>query len=347
MKVFVTKFPIAIVACFLFIVYSSASAEDSPAKGVVIFKNGQYDKDETARALEYSEIRPANIVVNGTAVDGTPFTILKNRFVSWIEYPNLRSGTFRYSAEIESFKETGRKLVEATQRHPLSKPLLQPKIDELKSIAEKLNDGQIFVRGKWTKENESAMAESIPSKNLGKEGKQNGETLVFEGKEITGRVKEVYPHAVIVETASGVFNVPLAHQSQKIREKFNFDERAARQYLEERNKAAQSRKMAEQAMRAERKHRESSSQEKFRVIQVLDDGFLVDRLFDPRDLVYLLRFAPDLVIHEDAPFDSLSEISDGTVIRCRGYFTENFQYEALSGARKTVKTFLAYRVLED
>jgi len=345
MKVFVTKFPIAIVACFLFIVYSSASADGSPAKGVVIFKNGQYDKDETARALEYSEIRPANFVVNGTAVDGTPFTVIKNVFVSWIEYPNLRSGTFRYPAEIESFKETGRKLVEATQRHPLTKPLLQPKIDELKSIAEKLNDGQIFVGGKWTKENESAMAESIPSKNLGKEGKQNGETLVFKGKEITGRVKEVNPHAVIFETASGVFSVPLAHQSQKIREKFNFDERAARQYLEERNKAAQSRIMAEQAMRAERKRRESSSEELFSVIQVLDDGFLVHDQY--RDATYVLRFAPDLVIEEGAGIDSLSEIVDGTILVCTGYFTENFQYKTISGARKTVKTFLAYRVFAD
>lgn len=223
---------VAILAATFFLLPHEIQAQEAPPKGVLIFKANRFDDPKTARAVEYSQVEFAPVIVNGTDSKGSPIKIMRNCLVDFIQYPDLKFGSIRYPAEIEAFKEANQKLLAASEEFPQSSSTLQPKIDELKIVAKRLNIGQVLIQGRWSV---PTPASEIPKPDKVEKGDlKDQETFFYKGKEVTGKIKDIHPDVVLLIIDSGVISVPLAYQSKQIQEKYNYDQTTAAAFAQKR-----------------------------------------------------------------------------------------------------------------
>jgi len=122
-------------------------AQEALPKGIVFYKTSSASNSDTAQATEYQSLEPASVVVNGISLEGAEFTIQRNRLAEVITYPNLR--TIRTPAEIEAFKDAGRKLTNAKSAYPLAAKVITSRLEAFTEIALKLNKGAALVEGVW------------------------------------------------------------------------------------------------------------------------------------------------------------------------------------------------------
>ena len=130
--------------------FSNQYSQEKKAKGIIIYRASQYDKDEVAISKEYLDVRFNSVVINVTGMDGRGFNIQRDLYVTNIAYQDFAFATLRYPQQIDPFMEKGRQMIEASKKYPSAKEVLAPHLEEMKGVANKLNQGIYLVRGQWS-----------------------------------------------------------------------------------------------------------------------------------------------------------------------------------------------------
>jgi len=145
--------------------FSNQYSQEEKAKGIIIYRASQYDRDEVALTKEYLDIRINSVVINVTGMDGRRFNVPRDRYVTNIAYQDFAFATLRYPQQIDPFMEKGKQMIEASKKYPSAKEVLAPHLEEMKGVANKLNQGIYLVRGQWedaTPPKGSHSVDSIP-----------------------------------------------------------------------------------------------------------------------------------------------------------------------------------------
>ena len=220
----------------LFQIPQHAFPQDAIPKGIIFFKSSNFDKPESAQALEYLDIQPAPIVFLVETLDRKKITIPRNRFVETIEYPDLR--TIQSVAQIKSLNEIAQKLSIAQNAYPLAAKLLTPRLKSLNEAVNQLNQGFIRVGGVWqpssggdseTKAPPPSQVAKSPAMSDSPISEDSYSQIVDSSGKVYRNVKILIaePNGLKIQHDGGVLKLAFDNLPQEIRDKYNYNKEAS------------------------------------------------------------------------------------------------------------------------
>ena len=141
----------AVFLWFLVVVLPLSAAAQ---KGVLLYKDAPWDRDQFARATPYKEVEKFPTVHNLVPMSGNKIRVNSALVVKDVPFPTEASlADISEEAQVKALEETVADWSAATKRYPSSAKYLTPRIAQLQTEIAQFRAGKVKVAGAWmTKE---------------------------------------------------------------------------------------------------------------------------------------------------------------------------------------------------